>query len=183
MLDMILSADRAILLFLQNFVRMPALNAVMIFLTKLGDKGAVWLAFGIALCFVKKYRKSGIYIVSSIAFCFIINNLILKNLVMRPRPYDEIPALVPLVPKLFDSSFPSGHSCASFAAAYAISHEFRGYGILSYIPAVLISLSRLYVGVHYPTDVIVGALTGFFGSLLFFEVIVPRIEKLKHKGQ
>jgi len=121
--------------------------------------------------------------VLDIAFCFIITNLLLKNLVARVRPYDEIPALVPLVSKLSDWSFPSGHTCASFAAAYSLTKSYGKKGALSYTVAVLIAFSRLYVGVHYPTDVIGGAIVGFLGSAVFYRFIVPKIDEfiLKHK--
>lgn len=96
---------------------------------------------------------------------YVITNLLLKNLVMRVRPYDAIAALEPLV-RASSWAFPSGHATCSVAAGYAMYRGTPRYlGIPAMVVAVLICLSRLYVGVHYPTDVICGALIGLFAAM------------------
>lgn len=92
---------------------------------------------------------------------WIQDNVILKNIVARTRPYDVIPGLVSLVGAQKDYTFPSGHTGSSFASAVVLCRMLpKRYGIPAVVLACLIGLSRLYVGVHYPTDVIAGAMIG-----------------------
>lgn len=165
MLQYILSADGRILLFIQEFLRFEWLNPVMLFITSLADGGILWILLAVLLLCFKKYRKTGSTMAVAMLIGYVITNLLLKNLVMRVRPYDAIAAIEPLV-RASDWSFPSGHSTCSIAAGYAM---YRGtpryFGIPAIVIAVLICLSRLYVGVHYPTDVICGALVGLFAAM------------------
>ena len=98
----------------------------------------------------------------------LITDAALKNIVERTRPCEAIPGLVRLIEAQSDFSFPSGHTCASFAAAFALYKTLPGkrkiWKVLCIVLAVLISFSRLYVGVHYPTDVLAGALIGLFAG-------------------
>ena len=163
--------DDQFLLFLQENVRSDVLTPIMTFITRLGDKGLFWIATAIILCFFKKTRPLGIMAGISLVFSVLINNAILKNLVARPRPY--LPetvggkGLILLIEEQHDWSFPSGHSGASFAAAvvYLVKGP-KKLGIPSIILAALIAFSRLYVGVHYPTDVIAGIITGTFCAVI-----------------
>ena len=103
----------------------------------------------------------------------VITNLVLKTAVTRIRPYDAVEGLVPLVKKLGDYSFPSGHTCASFSCAvvyYKMYPDIKGKGAM--VLAVLIALSRLYVGVHYPTDVLGGAIVGWLSAILALKISV-----------
>lgn len=98
-------------------------------------------------------------------FSLCINNLLLKQIVARTRPYDAIPDLVPLVARLTDFSFPSGHSAAAFSAAGVFVKTLpKRFGIPLFLFAVVIALSRLYVGVHYPSDVLCGVISGLLIS-------------------
>lgn len=98
-------------------------------------------------------------------FSLCVNNLFLKQIVARTRPYDAIPDLVPLVAKLTDFSFPSGHSAAAFSAAGVFVRTLpKRFGIPLLLFAVVIALSRLYVGVHYPSDVLCGIISGILLS-------------------
>ena len=163
--------DDQFLLFLQENVRSDVLTPIMTFITRLGDKGLFWIATAIILCCFKKTRPLGIMAGISLVFSVLINNAILKNLVARPRPY--LPetvggkGLILLIEEQHDWSFPSGHSGASFAAAvvYLVKGP-KKLGIPSIILAALIAFSRLYVGVHYPTDVIAGIITGTFCAII-----------------
>ena len=129
---------------------------------------------GLLFLFPKKTRKAGVTALLALAIGAVVTNLCLKDLVARIRPYDSVEGLVPLVARLKDYSFPSGHTCASFACAGVYYKAFPGkWGKAAMVLAVLIALSRLYVGVHYPTDVLVslilgsiyGALVGTFSAL------------------
>ena len=156
-----------VLLFLQEFVRNPLLNMFFIFVTGLGDKGFIWILAAILLLLRKKHRKKGVTVLLALGIGFVITNLLLKNIVARPRPYTILTELEILIPKPSDYSFPSGHTCSSFAAALAMLKVCdRKIGIFACVLAVLIAFSRLYVGVHYPTDVLAGALLGTVSALI-----------------
>lgn len=185
MLEVIQSMDEAILLFIQENLRFAWLNGPMIFAGTLANHGIFWLALGVLLTVIPKTRKFGIYALASIAFCFLFNNLLIKNLVARPRPYTHIPELVMLMPLPGDFSFPSGHSCASFAAAGSFLWNCRGkwnwlrWSALAL--AIWIAYSRLYVGVHYPTDVLVGSAIGLLGSWIVCKYGPVLVDKLRKR--
>jgi undecaprenyl-diphosphatase len=149
------------LLFIQEYLRSPFLTPIFKFITSLGDKGAIWIISSVVLLFFKKTRKIGILALVALLFSLIIDNIILKNVVARIRPFEAVEGLNILVHKPSDYSFPSGHTGSSFAAAVIFYKTLpKKYGIPSMVLAVLISISRLYVGVHYPSDVICGAVIG-----------------------
>ncbi|NLH01378.1 MAG: phosphatase PAP2 family protein [Clostridiales bacterium] len=143
----------------------------MVFMTKLGDGGAVWIALGLTLFAFPKTRRRGAYVLVCLLAVFLVNNCLLKPIVARPRPYVTIEGLSILVNPLQSYSFPSGHAASSFAAALAMVLFFGRKGGYAYIPAVLIAFSRCYVGVHYPSDVIGGAIVGTLSSFGLYVLI------------
>lgn len=177
MIEHLMIAEQNILLWIQNNMRNDILNHIMIFITSLGNGGAIWIIMAMGLLIPKKTRKTGIMVISGLLLSLIINNIILKNLVARTRPYDMIAGLTSLVGIQRDYSFPSGHTASSFVAAIIMLRNLpKKYGIPALILAFLISFSRLYVGVHYPTDVIAGALIATAISLFvcWIEKIIER---------
>ena len=167
MLDTLLNLDGGFLLFLQESVRNPILDNIMIFITSLGNGGMIWIAATIALLIPKKTRKAGIMSAAALLGSLIINNNIVKNIVQRPRPFVTFADLQIIIPTPSEFSFPSGHTSSSFAAAAVFyRHLPKKIGLPSVILAGLIGFSRLYVGVHYPTDVIAGVLMGILLSYL-----------------
>lgn len=166
MLEWIFSLDKAVLLFVQETLRCPVLNWIMVFFTTIGDAGVLWLALGLGLFLFRKTRRAGFDLILAVAVCWLINDPLIKNLVARPRPFTQIPGLEVLVALPGSFSFPSGHACSSLAAAFALRWGLGKKGGLFYIPALLIALSRIYVGVHYPSDVLAGALLGTLGAFL-----------------
>lgn len=161
MLETLLNIDGGILLFIQEFIRNPFLNPIMVFITTLGDKGMIWIAATIVLLIPKKTRKIGVMSALALLGSLLVNNELLKNLVQRPRPFYTFTELVTVIPRPGQFSFPSGHSSASFAAAVVFYRNLpKKAGVPAIVLAVLIAFSRLYVGVHYPTDVLAGALLG-----------------------
>lgn len=156
-----------ILLWIQNHLRIEQLDPIMKGITFLGDYGWFWIVLGVVLIARKKTRMSGFAVELSLLFSLLVNNILLKNLVARVRPYEVIPSLDLIVKAAVDFSFPSGHSGASFAAATAIFCTMpKKYGIPALVLAALIAFSRLYVGIHYPTDVLVGVLDGIVFGIL-----------------
>lgn len=161
MLESLLQLDGAILLWIQEHVRQDFLSPVVKFITHLGDAGWCWILLAVILLIVKKTRKIGVVTAVSLLSSYVVNNLILKNLVARVRPYEAVDGLQRIIEAQSDFSFPSGHSASSFAAAVVIFMLCpRKYGVPALVLAFLIALSRLYVGVHYPTDVLTGVISG-----------------------
>lgn len=153
--------DGNILLCIQEYIRNDFLTPIFKFITSLGDEGYVWIAIAIVLLFVKNYRKVGLMVGASLLGSLVFNNMIIKNIVARPRPYRMIETLTILIPEPGEYSFPSGHTSSSFAAGVVLYLMLpKKYGIPAMVLAFLIGISRLYVGVHYPTDVLGGMVMG-----------------------
>ena len=164
-MDWILDFDAGILLFIQEYIRQDFLTPFVKFITHLGDAGWFWIALSVVLLFFKKTRRAGITALLALLIGALITNVALKNLVARIRPYEVIEDLHLLIEKQSDYSFPSGHTCASFAAGLVYLKMLpRRYGVAAILLAVLIAFSRLYVGVHYPTDILGGILVGSFAA-------------------
>ena len=144
-------------------------------ITHLGDAGIIWIILTIVMLLIPKTRKSGVIMAAALIVDVILCNVILKNLIARVRPYDVNTAVQLLVAKPKDFSFPSGHTAASFASVTALylAGEKKLWKI-ALVLAVLIAFSRLYLYVHYPTDVlggiITGAIAGYIGYKLTFIV-------------
>lgn len=169
MLQYLILKEESILLWIQNSMRNDLLTPFFTFITTLGNGGFIWIAGSVILLIPKKTRKIGAMSLMALVFSVLIDNVILKNLVGRKRPYEVISGLTSLIGAQNDFSFPSGHTGSSFAAAVVM---FRGlpkiYGIPALILAFLIGFSRLYVGVHYPSDVFCGAIIGTGIALLTY---------------
>ena len=171
-----------ILNFIQDTFACPFLDKVMPIITIFGDKGIFWIAVALILIIIKKTRKTGVMMGTALLLGLIIGNVILKNAIARTRPYDVNTAMQAelLVKALSDFSFPSGHTLASFEAATVLLIRDKRFGIPALVLAVLIALSRLYLYVHYPTDVLAGALLGAFIGIFacyLVDKIYKRFEK------
>ena len=152
--------DNNILDLLQE-IHNPVLDKIMVFITTLGNHGVFWLLIGVLLILLwKDKRECGLSVILSVAFGFLLGNMLLKNLIKRSRPCWVNPDIVLLVLNPTDYSFPSGHTISSFAAATAIFCYSKKLGITAYIVASAIAFSRLYLYLHYPTDVIAGVIVG-----------------------
>ena len=176
-MDAILNFDSSILLWIQDSLRAGFLTPVVKVITHLGDKGALWILITLALLCFRKTRRLGILCGIAMAIGLVVTNLVIKNWVARVRPYEVIPGLNCIVGLADDWSFPSGHTTNSLACAWVLFRcAPRKYGVPALVVAILISLSRLYVGVHYPTDVLGGAVIGL-GSACLALWLVPKAEK------
>ena len=160
-METLLYWDGQILLWIQETLRTHWLTPIMQAVTFLGEAGWFWIALAAVLCCFRPTRRGAIAAAIGLLLSLLVNNLILKPLVHRTRPYEVLGGLVNLAPPPADASFPSGHAGASFAASTAMfPHLKRRWGVCLMVLAVLIALSRLYLGVHFPTDVAAGALIG-----------------------
>ena len=158
-----------ILLWIQNNIRNEVLTPIFKFITTLGNAGVIWIVLSVGLLIPKKTRRVGVLALVSLLFSALINNVILKNVVARTRPYDVIEGLTSLVGAQKDYSFPSGHTGSAFAAAVVMVRGLpKKFGIPILVFACLMGLSRLYVGVHYPSDVLTGVLIGTGIALLTY---------------
>lgn len=143
----------------------PVLDILMPIITVLGDAGIFWIACAVVMLLIPKTRKTGLAMGLALLIGLLLCNLTLKPLVARIRPYDfqfaqfgnEIKLLIEAQ---HDFSFPSGHTIASFEAATVLMIRNRRLGIPAMILAVLIAFSRLYLYVHYPTDVLASVVLG-----------------------
>ncbi len=149
-----------IIKYINHHLTHPVLDVIFKFISFLGDKGWMWIVIALMLICFSKTRKSGVCNAIALILCLVITNLCIKPLVDRLRPYEVDTALKIIIPHLSDGSFPSGHTCASFASVFAISKYYKKWSVPLYVFAVLMGLSRLYLCVHFPTDVIAGALLG-----------------------
>jgi len=166
----------------------PFLDVAMPIITLLGDAGIFWIAVAVLFMITKKYRKTGIGMMLALMMGLLVCNIWLKPTIARIRPYDfqmeyflkDIPLLAGA---MHDFSFPSGHTIASFEAAVVIALNNKKLGIPAMILAVLIAFSRLYLYVHYPTDVlfsiILGTAFAFLGNWLAQKIMNKLPEKLK----
>ena len=164
--DAVLRIDGAILLFIQNNLRSPALTQ---FFKAVSNYGVISMAvyFVIMLLWEKRklFPSASACVVSGLLGNFIKDYL--KHLVKRPRPFLDIPALEPLIKRPKGYSFPSGHTTLAFAVAF-IAYRIlpKRYSIPALLIAALIAFSRMYLGVHYPTDILGSILAGYVAALV-----------------
>lgn len=162
-IEIILSFDNGILEFIQTFLRCGLLDWVMPYITILGDKGWIWIAVIIVFLARKETRIIGIGMLIALLLSTLAGNYFLKPMVGRIRPYIANGFEGLLIAPLTDFSFPSGHTMSAFSVATTLWLNRRRLGRWAFLIAALIAFSRLYLYVHYPTDV----LAGLFLGLLF----------------
>lgn len=156
MFQYIQKLDTTVLDFIRSHFHSPLLDIIMPIITSLGNTGLVWIGISVILLIGKKHRKAGVMVICSLILVTILGEGIIKHLVQRPRPCADIPASQLLIRKPLDFSFPSGHTASAFAAAGILLREFRQYRVYIIVLASLIAFSRMYLYVHYPTDIIGG---------------------------
>ncbi len=223
--DSFLSFDLGVFEWIQS-IQSPILTSIMVVITTLGDEGIIFIAAGLVLFATKKYRKIGLAMLISLVVMLVLNNLVLKEMLERVRPFyifdleglladkqafidagrlgkfdvmvEKIQALTEKYPemaadwlakyqypdfveKLTSFSFPSGHTSSAFAACAAILFLNRKIGIPAMVFAALMGFSRIYVEVHYCTDVIGGAIVGIIYAVigvLIAKAVYPLVEKV-----
>ncbi len=166
LIEAVTAWDASVITAISENVSSAFLTTFFRIVTLLGEGGIFWIAAAVVLLFFKKTRRCGICIGASLLIGVIIGNGIIKNVVARPRPYDAIAGIESVVSHLSDYSFPSGHSLCCFEAATALAMNRTRWAIPAYVAAVLVAVSRLFLFVHYPTDVICGALLGILFGVL-----------------
>lgn len=191
--DFIVNFDVAIYQLVDSIMN-PVLNSIMTFITHLGDTpGIIWWVLAVILFIPKKTRKLGVLMIAGLAIASAVNNLALKNIIERPRPYNIDPSVWTnagyeyiwpgFIEESSSWSFPSGHTSSSIGAGFALLLGCRNkklaIGIPAFVLSLLIGFSRIYVHVHYPSDVVAGAVVGLLGGLvayvIYAKLLVPKV--------
>lgn len=160
--DIIQGFDEQALVWIAENVRCAVLDPFMKLYTQLGNTGMLFIVLGVLMLFFKQTRKAGLSALCAMLIGLIVVNFTIKPLVSRSRPWLVIENFANLVPEHDPNSFPSGHTNAAFAFALAVcmSAPKRWMKVTAVCMAVVMGLSRLYVGVHFPSDVLAGAVIG-----------------------
>lgn len=165
-----MSLDQSILYWIHDNLSCGVLDMLMPKLTLLGSGGAIWLlAAAIMLC-AKKYRRQGVILLAGLAAGVLVGNVCLKNLIARPRPCWLDGSVKLLIPIPTDYSFPSGHTLSSVIGATVLTKTNRRFGWAAIPLAAIIAFSRLYLFVHYPSDILAGAVLGVAIGLAVYRV-------------
>lgn len=146
--------------YIQDHIRTPWLDIIMPAISMLGAVGMIWVIMTIIALITKKYRRLGTKLTFAMVISLVNCNLILKPIVNRIRPYDLNTTIQPIVPPEVDPSFPSGHTFFAFSAATVCFMYNKKLGIIMFLFAFLMAFSRLYLYIHFPTDVLFGAIFG-----------------------
>lgn len=178
--------DGELLLRLQELTQSKALDFFFIRFTALGDFGIIWILTGLVLLFFKQTRRSGVLMLVSLLLTHLLNNLFLKELINRPRPYESLMGVRHLIAEHHESSFPSGHASTAFGSGFVLVLREKNFlRPTALVLAVLLAFSRLYVGMHYPLDVLVGSAVGILmASLLVYgdRLIQSQINRRRTTG-
>lgn len=175
-----MNVELSILDWIQS-IRTPIGDIIIPCITKLGNMGMIWILLAVILLLIPKTRKSGVVLLAALCVDIVLCNGILKNLIGRIRPCDVNTQVQLLIARPDDFSFPSGHTAASFAAVAALylAGE-RKLWKPALVPAVFIAFSRLYLYVHYPTDILGGIIVGIAAGYIGYWT-VDILERWKRK--
>lgn len=157
----------------------PVFDQIILALTNLmGSYGQIWLIVAVLLMVFKKTRMAGICILLSYALVFVMGQYGLKDLIARPRPchIDESIELLVKCPGSY--SCPSTHSAWAFAGAVSIFLYHKRMGIITFIIAAIMGFSRMYLFVHFPTDVLFGMFMGIILAILSKKIIEFIVRKI-----
>lgn len=187
MFELMQQWDEQALQWIADSLRTPILDKIMVLYTSLGNGGWIFILLGVALLFFKSTRKAGASSLTAMVLGLLVTNLTLKPLVSRLRPWVVMDGFVTLVTSSDMNSFPSGHTCAAFAFGVALCAALpqKWAKAAALIAAALMGFSRLYVGVHFPTDVLVGAVVGTVCGLVgawLVRLVIGRYRSRKAAG-
>ncbi len=181
-----LSFDLPILDWIQANLQSGFMDFIMPIITMFGDDGIFWIGFALVLLFFRKTRKTGLGMLIAMMLGLLVCNVTLKPLIGRIRPYDlkaEMGVTVNLlIGAMHDFSFPSGHTIASFEASVVIFRNHKKSGIAAIILAIGIAFSRLYLYLHYPTDVIFSVFAGILFAIIG-DILAGKIDNKLPRGK
>ncbi len=164
------AADWSIMHAIQDMFSCGPADRFFSLITHLGDIGLIWILIGVVLLFFRGSRKYGLLLLIALAIGAALGPGLIKAIVQRPRPFLQEPGVELLISAPKDTSFPSGHTLSSVSSAYIIGRANKGAGILAWVLAAVIAFSRMYVYVHFPSDVVCGALLGLTVGALVWKI-------------
>lgn len=167
-MNTILTLDHTVLLYIITHFRSDLLTSVMYVVTSLGNGGMIWITLTLCLLVKQKTRRCGIAMAAALLVGVILGEGLIKHIICRSRPFAQFSDITALITPPVTYSFPSGHTLSSFAAATVCFAFFHRAGILAYCLAALIAFSRLYLGVHFPSDVLASMLLGLVIGMLAY---------------
>ncbi|WP_238885147.1 phosphatase PAP2 family protein [Clostridium sp. YIM B02551] len=162
--------------FIKNNLDNKFFDTIMPVFTNLGNGGLVWIIISIFLLTQKKYRKIGVVTLVALLVTYLVGEIGIKNLVRRERPFMSIHEIKLLIKAPSGFSFPSGHTASSFTASTILSSYFKKYRAIIFSLAIIIGFSRIYLMVHYLSDVLGGAVLGI-GMAILIKYIFKKFEK------
>ncbi len=171
MWDYINFIDLRILEIIRTYFFSSFMDSIMVLITKLGDRGLIWIIISIILLLSKKYKKIGITMIIALLLTSIIGEGLIKNIIQRPRVFNSIDDIKLIIKAPSSYSFPSGHTASSFAAAMVLGYYIKKYKYLFYFSAFLVAFSRLYLWVHYPSDIVGGIVFGIICGFVAIKII------------
>lgn len=157
------------------------LDAIMIGFTNLANHGELWILIALVLLFRKKTRACGAAMLLSLMCMQILGNEVLKPIFARQRPCWVDPTVPLLLKSPASYSFPSGHTFSSFAGAFVLYFYHKRFGILALVVAAIIAFSRMYLFVHYPTDILAGMVLGYVTARVATEIVIKIEHRLKSR--
>lgn len=174
-LEFINRIDEIIITFIEKNMHCTWMDTIIPVITSLGGF-IIWFIIAIIFMFFKRYRKYGIVILITVGVCALLGDVFIKHIVRRIRPcyvYENLNMLVQM-PSTY--SFPSGHSMKSFASAVIVSKADKKFMIPSFIVAFATAFSRVYLYVHYFSDVFVGSILGIICALCIHKLLIENIK-------
>lgn len=174
MVDFLHGIDKSIVDFIHYGLQNVIFDFLMPKITFLGDSGMIWIIISILLICTKKYRKIGYTCALALIFSLLFTDLSIKQWVQRPRPITMYPIANPLIKIPTSFSFPSGHTSSAFAAAWVLYRTMDKYKVGYLILAGLMAFSRMYLYVHYLSDIAGGVVVGIISATLAM-IIVNKI--------
>lgn len=162
-------------------LRCPVLDALAVFFDQAGAHGEIWIAFTAVLLAFRRTRRAGLAMALALGLYMLAGHCALKPLFARPRPCDVNTAITILVKRPHGHSFPSGHTASAFAAAFALWLQNRKLGVPALVLAAFIAFTRLYLYVHFPTDVLGGLVLGLALGALALWIVDKLANKSKKK--
>lgn len=159
------------------------LDPVMVGVTYSATSGLIWFVLGFLMTCSPRWRRCGVSVIVSVIAAYIVVDLVLKPLVCRERPF-SVEDFQLLIPPPDSWSFPSGHTASAFAGATAVLIHSRRWGCVAMAYAFLVGLSRMYLCVHWPTDVLAGAVIGIFVAVVAVWVLsrLPFFREMDRDG-
>lgn len=171
MWDYINFIDLRILETIRTYFSSSLMDSIMVLITKLGDRGLIWIIISVILLVSKKYKKIGITMIVALLLTSIIGEGLIKNIIQRPRVFNSINDIELIIKAPSSYSFPSGHTASSFAAAMVLGYYIKEYKYLFYFLAFLVAFSRLYLWVHYPSDIVGGMIFGIICGYIAIKIV------------